>query len=550
MVTNNQIFQELRGYLGNQNILLAGQNYKYTQWEIDEFVKCSKDIHHFIKNYMKVVHIDKGLVPFDLYPYQVKIVDTMVKERFVIGKLPRQSGKTTMTVAYLLWYALFNPNSNIAILAHRANTARELFGKLRLAYEHLPKFLQAGIAPGGWNKGSIRLGNGSQIKADATSSGSIRGEAYNIIFLDEFAFVKNNMAEEFINSVYPTISSGKTSKVIIFSTPKGTNHFYEMWEEAVKGESGFVPVYINWDEVPGRDEKWKKEQIAKIGKRSWNQEFECQFIGSSTSLLEPEFMQEMWEKWKNNKPIIEHAGFKIYEQPVKGHKYVICVDVSRGLGLDYHAFTIIDVTNLPYVLIGTFHDNKLYPTILPNVVAKTAEEYNNAHILVEISDIGQQVADMLIGDLDCDNVIRVASKPGVGQTIGFGFAGKVANGIKTSTSTKRVGCADLKTLIESKNLIVQDPETIKEFFTFVSQNQSYGAEIGYHDDLVMCLVLFGWLSHQRYFREEAHDIRELIEKQQEELLDSTLTPFGIIDDGTGDYSYDYDKGIGITETRF
>lgn len=536
--TVNSIFQNLRGYQGNDKILMAGQKYQYTQQEIAEFVKCSQDIHYFVENYMKIVHVDHGLVPFRLYNYQKKLIDVLVKERYVIGKLPRQVGKSSVTVAYLLWYVLFTPNAKVVILAHRAKTSRELFGKVRTAYENLPKFLQAGIAPGGWNKSSITLGNGSSIHADATSSGSIRGESFNVVVLDEFAFVPKNLAAEFMESVFPTISSGQTTKLIIMSTPKGMNHFYEMWDGAIHKKNSFVPVEIRWDEPPGRDEKWKAEQIGNIGHRKWRQEYEAHFIGTSSTLIEGEILEKMWNNAKD--PLTVHNSFRIYENPQPGYKYAICVDVSRGLGLDYHAFTVIDVTNLPYKLVAVFQDNTMYPTILPNVIAETARKYNNAHILVEISDIGQQVADMLIGDLDCDNVIRIMSRPGVGQVIGFGFAGKVQNGLKTSTATKKVGAADLKTLIESGNLIIEDKPTIKEFFTFVANSTgTYAADSGYHDDLCMTFVLFGWLSHQRYFREEAHDIREIIQRQQEEYLDSQLTPFGIFDDGVEQIHYDY-----------
>lgn len=488
---------------------------------------------------MKVVHIDHGLVPLILRNYQKKMFDSFWKERYSICKLPRQSGKTTTVVAYILWYILFHSNVRVALLAHRADTARELFQKLRLAYEHLPKFLQAGIAPGGWNKGSIILGNGSSAKADSTSGGSIRGETFNLIVLDEFAFVETNLAESFLNSVYPTISSGATSKMIVVSTPKGMNHFYEMWDDAKTGKSKFNPVEINWDDVPGRDEAWKKEQISNIGLRSWNQEFEAQFIGSSDTLISGEKLMELKENWED--PIHESEGFSIYEDPKVGHQYSITVDVSRGQGLDYQAFSVVDVTNLPYKQVCVFRDNELSPTLYPSVIHNAARRYNDAHILVEVNDIGQQIADMLIGDLDTENVIRIYAKPGVGQTIGFGSQGKTNNGLKMSPATKRIGCADLKTLIESDKLIVKDKTTIREFMTFVADVNSFSAEEGYHDDAVMTLVLFGWLSHQRYFREETKDIRASLEEAQQEYLDRQMVPFGVFDDGTDGFSFDYEE---------
>ena len=540
---NNAIIQDLRNYHGNSNLLLAGQEYHYTQHEIDEFAKCANDLEYFVENYIKIVHVDRGLIPFMPWPFQKKMLQTIRDNRFTICKLPRQCGKTTTTVAYLLWYVLFNKNVNVAILAHRSQTAQELFAKVRLAYEHLPLFLQAGIAPGGWNMRSIRLGNGSKIKADATSSGSIRGESFNLIFLDEFAFVENNLADEFFKSVFPTISSGKTTKVVIVSTPQGLNHFYEMWEKATKkNEDGtprseFQPIEIKWNDVPGRDEVWKKQQIEILGPNGFKQEFDTEFIGSSNTLIEPEMLLEMQRNVKP--PIAKSEGLRIYEQAIPGHRYAICVDTSRGQGLDYHAFCIVDVTNFPYILVGMFQRNDIHPTLLPNVIFAAAKNYNYATVLIEISDVGSQVADMLISDLDCDNVIRVSSRPGKGQTIGFGVGSKVQNGLKTSPATKRIGCVDLKALVESRKLIIPDEPTVKELLTFVSDLQSFSAEEGKHDDCVMSLVIFGWLSHQRYFRHETMDIRAELERVNEEYLETQLTPFGILDDGLDFIEHNY-----------
>lgn len=933
------IIQELKGYNGNPKLLLAGEKYQYTKWEIEEIVKCKNDIHYFIENYVKIIHVDRGLIPFVPWDFQNRTIDVVKDNRFVICKFPRQSGKSTTIIAYILWYILFNENVKIAILAHRLKTARDLFSKVRTSYEHLPKFLQAGIAPGGWNKGSIILGNGSIVMADATTGGSIRGESFNCIsgkekitlklddqeftisleqfhsiiansskyninkdeivlgeidesifeqqiyqmvygynyssktkhigkstifdrvssyhskmlewgrfirefglsditrtfncssalakngevqttsnqtilcispdgewtakyydesnggpkenlyeklvgckfeveeridtlrtnktknqrhlekenrcrletkvlrqkpnvrrnqkenikfefgenrfgfnkrkdfqveywkisrdsfirrtqdenrefigrevqdqrthgenkqksrkdqknsgktswyekivgiktknvpssegqgsleqrlkikttagwetfkgikrtrkqqtinllfdngksisctpnhrmetingwvcakditefdniitdcgittlnsmmdnvsedvfdilhtsktnsffvngisvhncvLLDEFAFVDNNLAKEFMESVYPTISSGTTTKIIIVSTPHGMNHYYEMWEAARLGRSEFVPIEVKWNEVPGRDEAWKQKQIKNTNLQSWLQEFECAFLGSSTTLLSADALEYLLANVQE--PIKVTDNMNIYEEPKDGYVYALTVDVSRGQGLDYQAFSVTDVTNFPYKQVLTFRDNKMSPTVYPTLIKSIAEKYNYAHILVEISDIGGQVADMLVGDLDTENVIRVRAVPGKGQFIGFGVGGKVYNGLKTSPATKRIGCADLKTLIENHKLLVPDRETVKEFTTFVADTQSFAAEEGKHDDLVMSLVLFGWLSHQRYFRQETQDIRAHLEEENQKYLDSQMTPFGIIDDGTATFYHDY-----------
>lgn len=1143
LLSSNSIFQELRNYHGNPNLLLAGQQYSYSQHEITEFAKCAQDMDYFVENYIKIVHVDKGLIQFKPWDFQKDILKAYRDNNFVIVKTGRQVGKTTTTVAFILWYILFNKNVKVAILAHKLETAQELFEGLRRSYEHLPQFLQAGIAPGGWNKRSIRLGNGSMVKAAATSSGAIRGEAYNCVagnskitvrhidtntiiettieqlhdvlmtnssrqindvgqslenqilsmmpgeesinvkndktnqhifeimgendqfrpfygikktnnqptidlsfsdgtnltctpdhklfkidgltieakdsigvscvgkngpivvnhistgsvidvydpieidnthsffanqvlthqcvFLDEFAFVENNLAKEFFESVYPTISSGKSTKMFIVScvtkdtilltengpktidslidheqsgayfvpeysvrgvdkfrksdvivnngvsktfkistvntdlecspnhkllrydpdtfkfewvesqnlregdhlvleygqdawgtddkidfeyrsdkfngnlfkidsftpdfsyllgqylgdgymdfkqnhmvlstgnqdnmdylfenlglnfhkstkrknntryeissksladyfqyigfvsvsrshekkiperlfsiskenianlvsglfdadgtarknrqsisitstsktmieqlrsilsnfgiltnfqkfvrkedkrekwknyvlhdtftlaindkdslrifrdeigfrhpekkdklnriienidksrnryngkdyiprgrdllihlglsrnnntksgthtrqrnlsrhqvldifekngvsfpvlgrnvklnviksittgsaevfdvslpdvdgdewchsvlynglvghqTPKGLNHYYEMWDAAVKKKSDFIPIEVPWNAVPGRDDEWAKKQIEILGPERFKQEFMHEFLGSSNTLISPEKLQELTNGQKQ--PLFETEGLRIFERPKPGYKYVICVDTSRGQGLDYHAFCIIDVTTFPYRLVGMFQRNDVHPTILPNFIYNAGMQYNEAPVLIEVSDIGAQVADMLVGDLDYDGVIRITNRPGKGQQIGFGIGGKVQNGLKTSPATKRIGCADLKALIESDKLIIEDIPTIKELMTFVSDNQSFAAEEGKHDDCVMSLVLFGWLSHQRYFRHENIDIREELERQNESYLESQLVPFGFVDDGLDFY---------------
>lgn len=528
-LSSNSIFQELRNYHGNPNLLLGGQKYHYTQTEVDEFAKCAKDMMYFLKKYYKIIHVERGLINFEPWPFQVKMLEAYKTKRYVISKLPRQVGKSVTTIGYILWYVLFNKNVKVAVLAHKLETAQELFEGLRRAYENLPLFLQAGIAQGGWNKRSIRLSNGSVVKAAATSGGAVRGETYNIIFLDEYAFVENNLADEFFRSTFPTISSGKTTKLFVVSTPQGMNHFYDMWDKAVKKKSEFYPIEIKWNDVPGRDDAWRDKQIGIMGLESFKQEFMTEFIGSSNTLISPEKLQEMQDSV--TPPIFISEGLRVYERPKAGHNYAICVDTSRGQGLDYHAFCIIDVTNFPYKLVGMFQRNDVHPTLLPNYIFNAWKQYNFAAVLIEVSDIGAQVADMLAGDLDCDGVIRVVNKPGKGQSIGFGIGSKIQNGLKTSPATKRIGCADLKTLIESDKLIITDGPTAKEFLTFVSDNQSFSAEEGKHDDCVMSLVLFGWLSHQRYFRHENSDIRAELEKQNEEYLENQLTPFGFVDDG-------------------
>lgn len=265
-------------YLGNSNLKAAGVSVNFTPEQIEEYIKCSQDPLYFVKNYVKIVSLDKGLVPFELYDYQEDMIRAVHENRFVIGKMPRQTGKSTTVISYLLHYILFNQDMSVAILANKLSTARELLNRLKMAYEYLPMWLQQGVVE--WNKGSIVLENGSKILASATSSSAVRGGSYNFIFLDEFAYVPQNVAEEFFSSVYPTITSGKTTKVMIISTPKGLNMFYRLWVNANKkpGEDGkneYFPIEVHWTAVPGRDDKWKQQTISNTSEQQFRTEFEC-----------------------------------------------------------------------------------------------------------------------------------------------------------------------------------------------------------------------------------------------------------------------------------
>lgn len=260
-------------YLGNINIKPANVQQDFTEEQVQEYLKCSQDPLYFIKNYVKIISLDEGLVPFHTWKYQDNMINTIHNNRFVIAKLPRQSGKSTTVVSYLLHFILFNPDVSVAILANKQATAKDLLGRLKLAYEHLPKWLQQGIVE--WNKGNITLENNSKVLASSTSTSAVRGGSFNMIFLDEFAYVPENVADDFFSSVYPTISSGKETKVLIISTPKGLNMFYKLWRDAEEGNNSYVPIEVHWSEVPGRDDKWKKETIANTSQSQFRAEFDC-----------------------------------------------------------------------------------------------------------------------------------------------------------------------------------------------------------------------------------------------------------------------------------
>lgn len=522
------------GYKGNSNLVKAGYIHPFTQEQQDELIKCKNDVVYFAKKYIKIVNVDRGLINFELWPYQEKLLRNFTDNRFVICKFPRQTGKTSCVVAWLLHYILFNKNVNVAILANKGSTAREILGRLQLAYEWLPKWLQQGATV--WNKGNIELANGSKVLSAATSSDAVRGYSFNCIFFDEFAFIPNNVAEEFFNSVYPTISSGQKTKVFIVSTPNGMNKFYKMWTDAKNNESDYFPVEVNWWDVPGRDEKWKEQTIRNTSKRQWDQEFNCSFLGSSNTLIEGDVLARL--TWEKPVDVSSDETMAIWERPKEGHVYVIAVDVSHGQGLDYSTFHIIDITRIPYVQVARYRSNVISPLVLPTLLNRIGQEYNEAYVLLEINDIGSQVAEILHHELGYENIIKTQKKQNGGghQQVSGGFGGgrKVQLGIKTSTATKRIGCSNLKTLVEHNKLIIRDYETIRELTTFVTTAQSFAAEPGTHDDLAMALVQFGWLSSQRYFREasqQSMDIRLTLEKEHMISDDAEHLFFGIFDDG-------------------
>ena len=519
-------------YLGNPQLKAAFVPVEFTEEQVKEYIKCKDNPTHFISNYVQIVDVDKGLVPFELRDYQKEMVETFGDQRFVICKMARQSGKSTTIIAYLLHFVLFNESTNVAVLANKKALAVELLGRLQLAYENLPKWLQQGVVT--WNKGNLEIENGSKIIAAATSGSAIRGGSYNIIFLDEFAHVPSNISEQFFNSVYPTISSGETTKVLIVSTPNGMNMFYKMWVDAEEKRNSYSPIEVHWSQVPGRDEKWKQETIKNTSELQFQQEFECDFIGSANTLINGAKLRQI--PFKN--PIFSHEGLDVYQQPIEHHTYVVIVDTSRGQGLDYSAFSVIDVSQMPYRQVVKYRNNEISPMLYPNAIYAIAKKYNEAFVLVEVNDIGGQVADILYYDIEYENIMMTSMKGRAGQQIGGGFAKDSCLGIKTTKQVKRIGCATLKDMIEHDKLIIEDFDTISELTTFSSKGQSYEAEEGAHDDLVMTLVLFSWLVQQRYFKDLTNmDIREKLFSEQMKMLEDELTPFGFINDGQEDTSF-------------
>ena len=520
-------------YLGNPNLKKANTPIEFTQDQILEYIKCKEDPVYFAKNYVKIISLDEGLTPFEPYHFQEKLINNFHNNRFNICKMPRQTGKSTTVVSYLLHYAVFNDSVNIGILANKAATARELLGRLQTAYENLPKWMQQGIIA--WNKGSLELENGSKILAASTSASAVRGMSFNILFLDEFAFVPNHVADSFFASVYPTITSGKNTKVIIVSTPHGMNHFYRLWHDAEKQKNDYIPTDVHWSEVPGRDEKWKKTTIKNTSEAQFKVEFECEFLGSVDTLIAPSKLRTLI--YEN--PIQRNAGLDVYEPSKDNHDYVMTVDVARGVGEDYSAFVVVDITEFPHRVVAKYRNNDIKPMLFPNIIYEVAKNYNSSYILCEVNDIGDQVASILQYDLEYQNLLMCSMRGRAGQIVGQGFSGKKTQlGVKMSKTVKKVGSLNLKTLIEENKLIFTDYEIISELTTFISKHNSFEAEEGCNDDLAMCLVIYAWLVQMDYFKELTdQDVRKRLYEEQKNQIEQDMAPFGFMDDGLGSESF-------------
>ncbi len=518
-------------YLGNQNLKAAGVQVEFTQEQVQEYIKVATNSQYFIKNYTKIVSVDEGLIPFATWEFQDKMLETFEDNRFSICKLPRQVGKTTTVGAYLLWKILFTEDYNIAILANKRSQAIEILGRIQLMYEHLPDWMQQGVLE--WNKASLRLENGSEIIASSTSSSAIRGTSQNLIYLDEFAFVPNNIQEEFFTSVFPTISSGKTSKVIITSTPNGMNLFYKIWVESEEERNDYERVEIHWSDVPGRDEEWREEIIRNTSEEQFRQEFECEFLGSTNTLIHPTKLKALTFR----SPLYTKNNFICYEESQRDRTYVIVADTSRGLGQDYSAFVVFDITEYPYKGVGLYRSKEISPMLYPNVIYDAAKQYNDAFVLIEINDIGEQVSNILFHDFEYENIFRASLNSG-SQYVSSGFGGGRSQlGVRTTKSVKRLGCSTLKDMIEQDKLIFEDYDYITELCNFVQIKESYQAEEGFHDDIVMCTVLFSWLVRQDYFKELTDsDLRKRLYEDNQKMIEDEMLPFGFFDDGREDDS--------------
>ena len=510
------MLKQKESYLGNPNVKRDGVLQQWTPDLLQEYKKCMHDPIYFVETYIKVISLDDGMVPFILYPYQRRMFEEFQKNRFNIVLACRQSGKSISACAYLLWYVLFNPEKTVAILANKGATAREMLNRITLMLENIPFFLQPGSKA--LNKGSLEFSNNSRILAAATSGSSIRGMSVNLLYLDEFAFVER--AAEFYTSTYPVVSAGKDTKVIVTSTANGIgNQFHKIWEGSVQEINEFKNFRVDWWDVPGRDEKWKEQTISNTSQLQFDQEFGNTFFGTGDTLVNADTLLNL--RAKPPKRYMEGGLLKIYEEPIKGHDYIMTVDVSKGRGQDYSTFTLIDISVRPFAQVAVYRNNTISPLLFPNIIYKYAKPYNDAYVVVESNDQGSVVCNGLYHDLEYENM-HVESSVKAN-----------AIGIEINRKTKRLGCSAIKDILENKRLTINDDSTILEISTFEAKGQSYEASDGNHDDLMMNLVLFGYFVSTQYFSDMTDiNLKQMMFEQKMQEIENDVVPFGFIDDGS------------------
>jgi len=509
-------------YLGNPNVKRDGVLQVWTPQLLQIYKKCMDDPIYFAEEYVKVISLDQGLVPFKLYPYQKEMFGHFNDNRFSIILACRQSGKSISACAYLLWYALFHPEKTIAILANKGATAREMLSRITLMLENIPFFLQPGSKA--LNKGSLEFSNNSRILAAATSGSSIRGMSVNLLYLDEFAFVER--ASEFYTSTYPVVSAGTGTKVIVTSTANGIgNQFHKIWEGSVQGINEFRNFRVDWWDVPGRNEEWKTQTISNTSQLQFDQEFGNTFFGTGDTLISADCLLSLRSKLYKRE--MEGGSLRIYEEPVEKHDYIMTVDVSKGRGQDYSTFTLIDISVRPFAQVAVYRNNTISPILFPNIIYKYAKVYNEAYVVIEANDQGGVVCNGLYHDLEYENV-HVESSVKAN-----------AIGIEITRKTKRLGCSAIKDILETHKLEIVDDQTILEISTFEARGQSYEASDGNHDDLMMNLVMFGYFCSTQYFGDMTDiNLKQMLFDQRMKEIEEDIVPFGFIQNGQDDVDLD------------
>lgn len=495
--------EKIRYYRGNVNLLNAGEKLEYTEEQINEIIKCANDYEYFIYNYV-YIKTKKGLEKPEVRPYQKRILSKIHNNNRCLGMAGRQCGKSVSLGMYVAWYICFHSYKTVGVVANKEKVAKLMLATVKNIFTNLPIWMKPGVDT--WGTTEIKLDNNSIVVVSACSADALTGYTLNFLIVDEVSKIPKNKANDFFDSVLPTVEADENAKIVCISTPKGINIWYKMWTEAEQGISGYVTVKVEWNEPPGRDEAWREAKIKEKGLEYFNQEYSCQFLGSSSTLIKGDKLKTLALK----KPVKEEyeGKLKIYELPNKDKKYVLLCDVGEGLGKDYSTIQVIDITNEPYKQVAVYRDNTIKPFSYHIIINKIGKYYNECLVVIERNSCGAEVVNNLNYDLEYENIYYQDEL-----------------GLRTTKKTKSLGCSNLSFLVESDKLLICDYDTINELSKFVFDGKSYKAQdYDDHDDLVMPLVLFSWLIMDKTESENWLEInlQEQINKEKQEELDSFL----------------------------
>ena len=518
-------------FKGNPNLRARGEKVNMTPELMKEYIRCSQDIIYFAENYFKIISIDKGEHIIKLYEFQKRILKAMVggdgdPRRHIALLSARQIGKSTISTIYIVWFAIFNSDKTIAILANKEQTAKEILSRVKLGYEGLPKFLQQGVKDDGWSQKSIILENKTKILSASTASSAIRGMSISLLLLDEFAFVPSNVADEFMASVYPTIVSGDESKIIMVSTPNGMNHFYHIYSKAAKGENGYRPVKINWNEIPRKNKdgsdanpKFKEDTIRNIGLVKWNQEFGARFLGSSKTLIDPDLLEELGRETIDPKELKMGDLLHVYERPQEGELYMLGVDSSKGVGGDYSTVQVLKIKDeYDIEQVAIYRNNIIEPHDFAQVVMSISNYYNECYVMIENNDVGGQVADAMFYEYEFDRILN-CDKKGIG--------------IRSTKKSKLEANMLLKRYMENDFLKIIDKQTVYELTCYeeISPDVFQSGRTD-HDDCVTSLLWALYFIMTPFYEGRDGKIKEIDGKYLiEDEDEGPINPFlGDVDD--------------------
>ncbi len=478
-------------------VLRPGHKVNYTKEMVWELQKCASDIVYFAENYFTVlhpIHGKKRLCELEgLYDFQKDMIKNFSENRFSIVLASRQVGKTTCSCIYLLWFALFNTDKTLAILANKQSTAQSIVGDIKIAYEQLPAFMKPGVKK--YDALTIEFDNGTTVFSRATSEDALRGESVSLLFLDEFAFVPENVADAFWASNFPTISTG--GSIIIVSTPNGTaGLYYELWKKASNREKDnrgvlWKSIRIRWDQHPDRDEKWKDEMLESIGKVKFSQEFDCSFTGSTYTLITGDTL----EKLNSIDPAFYvEEGYYLWKRPEPNRIYLMGGDVAKGANSDFHVLNIFDVTdfykNGKYEQVAIFRRNDISAFDFKDKIIEIGKQWNDAMVIIENNDIGHAVVQNLYFDDGYENT--------------WFNQDKGEYGIRATTKTKPIALSYFKEDIESFKMLIHSEDMVRELSYYEEiRTGIFGARNGreYHDDTVASGYWVSYALRSLYFQD-------------------------------------------------